>query len=396
MFAYTPLPPYTGGLPPRVRGGVKTGGCVSPENITLFALLNLGSLVKLTRLPFTIHHINHMSTDSLDIIATRPHLYTLAQTNHLSPQALEYALRMIGCIPDRHAWRRFLDQALLWLGTTLCLAGIIFFFAYNWTSLSRFSKFGTLEIGLFALILLVILRGLESLPGKAALLAAAFVLGALLAVYGQVYQTGADVFTLFLTWAILILPWVFFSHFAPLWLLLLILANLSLSLYWDQVFDPTHNLTDSLFLLMFVLNGLALMAWEMAFKRGIRWLQGQWLGRIIFIVTLAVLILPTLKAIITFDSDYTYNHSALLGWAVALYLETTAVALWYYGSQRRDLFLLTVCLTGILITVTTLLGKSLPWYDVGSWFLMGLVVIAQASYMAYLLMRIAKTWGTNK
>ncbi len=336
-----------------------------------------------------------MSTDSLDIIATRHHLYTLAQTNHLSPQALEYALRMIGCIPNRHAWRRFLDQALLWLGTTLCVAGIIFFFAYNWANLNRFGKFATLEIGLFALILFAILRDLENLSGKATLLAASLVLGVLLAVYGQVYQTGADVFTLFLTWAILILPWVFFSHFAPLWLLLLILANLSLTLYWEQVFDPTHNLTDSLFLLMFVLNGLALMAWEMAFKRGLRWLQGQWLGRIIFMVTLTVLVLPTLQAIIMFDSDYTYNHSSLLGWAVALYLETTAVALWYYSSQRRDLFLLTVCLTGILITVTTLLGKSLPWYDVGSWLLMGLVVIAQASYMAYLLMRIANTWGSK-
>ena len=44
--------------------------------------------------------------------------------------------------------------------------------------------------------------------GKAALLAASLFVGALLALIGQIYQTGADTFEMFAAWAALILPWV--------------------------------------------------------------------------------------------------------------------------------------------------------------------------------------------
>ena len=48
---------------------------------------------------------------------------------------------------------------------------------------------------------------------------AAVAVGALLAVFGQTYQTGADPFELFLTWALLIVPWTLAARFEPLYLL---------------------------------------------------------------------------------------------------------------------------------------------------------------------------------
>ena len=50
-------------------------------------------------------------------------------------------------------------------------------------------------------------HGLDAVAGRISLFATAFLSGILLAVFGQVYQTGADPYGLFLAWALLILPW---------------------------------------------------------------------------------------------------------------------------------------------------------------------------------------------
>ena len=160
----------------------------------------------------------------------------------------------VGGVPGADEWRQFIDKMLLLLATTLLLTGVIFFFAYNWAEMHRFIKFALLQVTLLSMALFASLRGLERLSGQAALLAAAVLLGALLAVYGQTYQTGADAFGLFLTWAILIIPWVLLSTFASMWLLLLVLLNLSLVLYWGQVIEVQHYQPyTALFLLVFLL-----------------------------------------------------------------------------------------------------------------------------------------------
>jgi len=323
-------------------------------------------------------------SDPLNIPATRHRLYQLA--HYLSPAALTVALHMI---PTPLAWRRFLENALLWLGTTLCLAGVIFFFAYNWATMNRFAKFGILETGLLAMLLFITWRGLEALSSKAALLGAAVLLGALLAVYGQVYQTGADVFTLFLTWAILIIPWVMLGHFAPLWLLLLVLFNLSFMLYWNQLARPTLG-TTPFFLLMFLLNGTALLIWEISFRWPVKWLQDKWLGKILLLTILTVLVIPTWFAILELNFRYDDPHLQIL--AGILYLATTILALWYYTSQRRDLFSLAIDLGGILIILTTLIGRWLFMLDQIGWLLLAIVVIVEVYWMVKWLLRTAQHW----
>ncbi len=68
-----------------------------------------------------------------------------------------------------------------------------------------------------------------------ALFAAAVLVGPLLGVYGQTYQTGADPWGLFAFWALLILPWVVVAHFTALWILTIALLDTALVLYWIQV-----------------------------------------------------------------------------------------------------------------------------------------------------------------
>ena len=319
------------------------------------------------------------------------HLYNLARANHLSFSALEYALRWIGTTPNTQAWRHFINNILLLLGITLLLVGIIFFFAYNWIDMNRFTKFAVLEFSILSMAIFASWRGLKHLSAQTALLASAVLLGALLAVYGQIYQTGADAFSLFLMWAILIIPWVLFSAFAPLWLVLLILLNLSLILYWKQVINPPFSgFQTNLFLLLFLLNGAALVAWEFAHRQGVSWLQKHWLGILLFSAILIALIIPTLQAIFSFDAGLRQNP--LLVIAVGLYIVITILALWYYRYQRHDLLLLAICLLGVLIVITSVIGKLLPIEQEITWLILALAVIGQATLSTKWLLKIEKIW----
>jgi len=324
-----------------------------------------------------------MSLDPLDSPATSDRLYLLARKNCLSANALDYALKFINVIPDKKGWQRFFDKALLSLGTAFFLAGVIFFFAYNWAEMHRFAKFGVLEGGILILAVFATWHSLNHLVGKMALLASAVLLGAS-------YQTGADAFSLFLAWAILITPWVILGNFTPLWLLLILLLNLSLSLmlFWVQVIGHSDR---QLHLLMFGLNGIFLVAWEIAFKEKINWLQNLWVGRLLFCVVLSVLIIPTIEAII----------SSYLDWSVIFYGITTLAALgyYYYTLQRRDLSLLTINSLGIVITLTTFVARLVITGEVDIieiWLMLAVFVVLQVSVMTHLLLKLSKHWGKQE
>ncbi|WP_217806087.1 DUF2157 domain-containing protein [Halomonas sp. BC1] len=64
-----------------------------------------------------------------------------------------------------------------------------------------------------------------------ALCMAVCVVGVLLALIGQVYQTGADPWQLFAGWAVLALPWVVMARLSELWLLWWGLVNMAIWLY---------------------------------------------------------------------------------------------------------------------------------------------------------------------
>ncbi len=325
-----------------------------------------------------------MPLNILTTAITPKQLYNLARANILSPNALEYALRRIGTVPDAAAWRRFIDKLLLLLGTTLLLAGIIFFFAYNWADLSRFMKFAVLEFGILTMAMFASLQ-IKHLSGQAALFAAAVLLGVLLAVYGQTYQTGADAFGLFIAWAILILPWVLVSRFAPLWLLFLFLLNLALILYWQQVIQAFYyGQRTTLFLILFLLNGFAMLAWEYAHRQGVIWLQQKWFSGVLFTSMLTSIIIPTLIAIIDLD----WYEKPLFAIATLFYISVTILAFWYYRYKRHDLLLLAMSLLGIIVVITTMFMKLLPMKTPISWLILALLVIGQAT--------LASQWLRNQ
>src|SRR5688572_23265690 len=145
----------------------------------------------------------------------------------VAPDHARPVLRAAGMMPAPADWRTFLGQLTLWLGTIDLAAAVIFFFAFNWDGLDRFAKFGLVEAAILAGLLVCWWTDLDGAANKAMLLLLSLLTGALLALTGQIYQTGADTYQLFAYWAVLILPWVLVSRFSPLWLMWLGLLNIA-------------------------------------------------------------------------------------------------------------------------------------------------------------------------
>src|ERR1044072_1897839 len=145
----------------------------------------------------------------------------------------EPVLRAAGMIPDHGAWHGFLGQLTLWLGALALPNGVVFFFAFNWDDLGRFAKFGLVEATILAGLLACWRLDFDGRPAHAVLFVLSLLTGALLALTGHVYQTGADTWQLFAWWAVLILPWVLVGRFSPLWIAWLALLDAAIFLYFQ-------------------------------------------------------------------------------------------------------------------------------------------------------------------
>jgi len=305
-----------------------------------------------------------------------------ARQGRLRPEDLRRALLLEGALPSVADWRRFLERLLLWLGTMGIASGVIFFLAYNWEKLGRFAKLGLVEVLVVAALVFVGRLGLERPAGTAALLASAMLVGALLALIGQTYQTGADTFELFTVWAFAILPWVVIGRFPVLWLGWLALVNLAVTLYlqtFPGLFGLLFDAEQMLWVLLGV-NTVALAAWEGAAAAGVVWLRERWATRLL--ATTAGTVATVLAVFAVIDEAS--------GWALLAWLIWLVVAYAVYRHRLRDLYVLAGGVLSLIVVLTTFLGKHLIDFDeAGGFLLIGLVVIGLSAAGGWWLRRIA-------
>jgi uncharacterized membrane protein len=258
----------------------------------------------------------------------------------------------LGLVPDRARWLRFLSMVFLVLGAGFAVSGIFFFFAYNWDGLHRFAKLGLVQGLMLIALAIAYWRGFERLSGKIALTSAALLLGAVLAVVGQIYQTGADSYRLFAFWAVLILGWVAMSRFTPLWFVWVLLVNLALGLYWDQVLG---NIDSSLNLVWFVINGSAAVVWEIARNQGLSWVRSRWTPRLLWAAAFFALLVPSLIWVIE-EGGWVVDE-ILSGILHFLLIAASAAVLYYYSRIKLDLFILLVAAASLALLFNTWFGR---------------------------------------
>lgn len=178
-------------------------------------------------------------------------LYSLYECSSLEKNQIESLVEEYSLVKAFH-WKNFTEYFFLALGSGFLLSGIFFFFAYNWDNIPGFWKFGIILFLLILTIVISLCKRIKISVQKSALLSSSILVGVLLAVFGQEYQTGANAYDLFLMWTIAVFPWTIVSRFTPQWLFWAVLSNTTLILYFNQVIMSIY--TAYLFISLLLLN----------------------------------------------------------------------------------------------------------------------------------------------
>ena len=125
-----------------------------------------------------------------------------------------------------------IKRFFLFFSVIFLIAGITSFTAYNWATMSNVEKLAVPSVLIIAgLVAYLFLE--KEIYKNLAIFFSSFMIGTLFAVYGQVYQTGADVWILFRNWAIfLIIPMVATGYYSVMTLFSIVVA-ISTSFYLD-------------------------------------------------------------------------------------------------------------------------------------------------------------------
>lgn len=345
--------------------------------------------------------MREIATDGITGMPSRTAAYLCRQIVHLlkagslTPETCERIYAFCGIRPSDSQWRQFLIPVLCFLGLLSLVAGAVFFVAWNWAWLPKMAKFALAELLIVALTALVWWRWYSTLA-RSALLAAGLGFGALFALYGQIYQTGADSWELFRAWLCVLLPLALIARQNSLWFCSWLVANLAFQLYYTTL--PTSLLdlavSDSLTRLpATVLHGyLALLATSLIVRevlawRAIKhhpesWLASRWFSRVM--AGFLLLLLTTIVAGNVSDW-HGANHFTFVtgGWVITL-----LAGYYLYRYRYVDLCMLTLGIASLTVVGCALIMQLfLLAYDTGDLFLTGALLIVWVAANGSILLK---------
>lgn len=290
-------------------------------------------------------------------------------------------------------WRFFCANA----GTLFLMAGIICFFAFNWENMTSFAKFGTIGIGMVIAAAFPLLCGLQSSSGRLGLLACGILGGALMAVYGQVYQTGANAWELFRSWAFFLLPLAILGRQAGLWFALWLVSSLWGILYVGQRSDvlDSSNMENTIIVWQCIGQTLFFAAWETLshFFSGslLPFLKSRWLPRAVCFALLAFLTMVLALHILGESNQIGYGAVYTL-----IYLGFMGAGIFYYRSRNTDLFMLSCGLFSLIILLFTFIVHQL--WDTNStttFLIIVILLIASSALSGKLLIARYRKWQSS-
>ncbi len=275
--------------------------------------------------------------DPLDRHATPEGIHALAERGLADADDL---LSRLQRGPSPAAWFRLADVALGLGGAGFLASAVIYAVAFNWDELGKMAHFAVVAAAL-ALSTGVAAWRWSTVGAKAGLLASFLLTGALLALFGQTYQTGVDPWQLFATWTALALPWALVARMPSLWLGQAVVVNVALGLWWTQAGGDRLG---GRFEAWDALGTLDLLLWGGS-EAASRWMPGRWLPRVLL---LAALLLGTGSGVAaTWDAGA--EATGLVLWAIMV-----AAAV---GGGLRDPALWALGGTSVLVQTASFLGK---------------------------------------
>jgi uncharacterized membrane protein len=296
--------------------------------------------------------------------------------------------------------RRFL-RSLLSIGGVLSLsAGAVFFVAANWAALGALGRFALVHGALLAAAAFALWRPPPVRIGRLALLAAFILTGALLALFGQTYQTGADVHELFFAWAALGLPLVVLGHWAVSWGAWVVVLNVALALLcgwlpgghvlWSLLLG-FYLSAPLLFAVPLVANLALWLACEAAARTRLRDVAAPWLGRLVLAAAFGFATWGAVGEIAGVRREGPEGGGALL--LLALALAAIGVGA-YTARRRRDVFPLAVVSASAIAVGAALVGRiaDRTGSSTSVAFVLMAWLVASSTGAGWLLMERLRRW----
>ena len=307
-------------------------------------------------------------------------LHALGEGGHLDSRAYRRARQLAGFMPGAAQWREFLARVLA-AGAGLMLAtAMVFFIAFNWQEMGRFFKLALLEGAVIAAAVAAIATRNRPMISKPAYLAATILTGALLAFIGQTYQTGADPWQLFATWAVLSLPWAFAASWAPVWALLLVLADLAIALYFlERVGLGWLDRPSTTAVVLVGFNAVWVVVGGRSFHDSYR-LVVRTAGLVALGAATAGMLL-----FIFMDSDRAGSLDLPITWLLAM-----AGGYYAWRILRRDLLMLSAGSLAAIVVATAAFARMLGSFADSLGVLIALMVVGLSAWAAHWIRSIAK------
>lgn len=303
----------------------------------------------------------------------------LVKGRSLTPAECQRIYDYFGVRPGYPQWRKFLVPLLSLLGLLSLVAGAIFFVAWNWADMPKMAKFALAELLVVVLAVVVWWRWYDGLA-RSALLAAGLSFGALFALYGQIYQTGADSWELFRAWLFVFLPLALIARQNSLWFCSWLLANLTFQLYYTTVsmslmdsaaFDGLDYFPTTALYSYLIVQVLCLVTREVLALRAIKhnphsWLASRWFSRVM--AGFLLLMLTSIVAGNLSGWGYGSHHH----FVTALWLVVLLAGYFFYRYRHPDLCMLTLENASLAAIGCVLIMQMFDSsYDVGGLFMLG-------------------------
>ncbi len=317
----------------------------------------------------------------------RAQLLRLAEAGTLTREQVQRAAIHAPLQPAAHEWQEMFERLLVFGGALLLGAAAVFFFAYNWDELHRFAKFALACAALVACGLVALWSAPRGIAFRAALFGACIATGALFALIGQAYQTGADVWELFAAWAALMLPFVLLSRSSASWALCLLVLNAALLRALSQSASWTYfnGLFELLPLLTVAALNLAVLLMFEGIGHALLDEPRRWMARLAAIGVVAPLCM-----------------AAVMGWSAArlwpglpIFALAVAAGVVVYRSRRQDIAVLALLSYATIVVLTAGLAELIN--DRGFLALngLGLFVILSSAAAGRWLMRLYRAGSTQ-
>jgi uncharacterized membrane protein len=260
------------------------------------------------------------------------------------------------------------------------VSGIIFFFAYNWADLHKFIKIGMAEGLVIVTTILALLPKINTNIKNIILMGASVLVGALFAVYGQIYQTGANAYDFFLGWTVFVTLWVAVSNFAPLWLFYVVLINTTFVLYsqqiakdWSEIFICTS---------LFIFNAIVLISVIILSKYKKATNIPNWF---LSTIALSCIVYATVGIIVGIFDKYEISSPILLLTTAA----TFALGIWH-GLKTKNGFYLSAIPFSVVVILSALFFKMST--ELGMFFFVSIFVVVSVTLIIKKLIEFQKKW----